>query len=108
MLRNEQYWQRYNTDKQIQCFHGSDRSNGALYHLCQLGKTVIEKTLDDVTEITTDSVSVKLTQEDTLLFKASAQVEIQIRAGFGGENGDRVRSNIMMADVEKILKDGEI
>ena len=74
----------------------------------QLGKTVIEKTLDDVTEITADSVSVKLTQEDTLLFKASAQVEIQIRAGFGGENGDRVRSNIMVADVEKILKDGEI
>ena len=74
----------------------------------QLGKTVIEKTLDDVTEITAESVSVKLTQEDTLLLKASAQVEIQIRAGFGGENGDRVRSNIMVADVERILKDGEI
>lgn len=74
----------------------------------QLGKTVIEKTLEDVTDITAESVSVKLTQEDTLLFKASAQVEIQIRAGFGGENGDRVRSNIMVADVERILKDGEI
>ena len=74
----------------------------------QLGKTVIEKTLEDVTEITAESVSVKLTQEDTLSLKASSQVEIQIRAGFGGENGDRVRSNIMVADVERILKDGEI
>lgn len=74
----------------------------------QLGKTVIEKTLEDVTEITAESVSVKLTQEDTLLLKAAAQVEIQIRAGFGGENGDRVRSNIMVAEVERILKDGEI
>ena len=72
----------------------------------QKGETVIEKTIDDIT-ITSESLTVTLTQAETLRLK-EREVEIQIRAGFGGENGDRVRSNIMVAEVEKILKDGEI
>ena len=52
--------------------------------------------------------SVQLTQDDTLALDSALNVDIQIRAGFGGEGGSRVRSNIVTASVEKILKDGAI
>lgn len=74
----------------------------------QLGAIKIEKTLEDVTEMTAASVSVQLTQDDTLALDSALNVDIQIRAGFGGEGGSRVRSNIVTASVEKILKDGAI
>lgn len=69
---------------------------------------IFEKTLEDVKEITAEKVVVELTQEDTLALSDRYPVEIQIRAGFGGDGGSRVRSNIVMASVERILKDGEI
>ena len=74
----------------------------------QMGKTIIEKTLEDVTSITSEKVTVQLTQDDTLELDSALNVDIQIRAGFGGEGGNRVRSNIVTASVEKILKDGAI
>lgn len=69
---------------------------------------VFEKTINDVVEITEDHVVVQLTQKDTLMLDSDTKVEIQIRAGFGGENGARVVSNILKTSVGRILKEGAI
>ena len=78
----------------------------------QFGKTVFEKTEDDITietitgETPEYKLSVTLTQEDTLLLASDAIVNMQIRAIF--ENGNAIASDIMEATVGSILKNGEI
>lgn len=67
-------------------------------------KIIFEKELDDVT-ITEESVSVWLTQAETLSLKDGCMVNFQIRATLGDQ---KVASNIMVARVEDILKGGEI
>ena len=71
----------------------------------QNGVTVLEKTLADVT-FGTKSVSVTLTQAETLLFSAVFPVQVQIRAKFADESA--VASQIIKTTAEKILKDGVI
>ena len=66
--------------------------------------TVVEKVKSDC-EITSTSVSVTLTQEDTLKFNAS-DVEIQIRARFPDDSA--IASNIMRTSVTRVLKSGVI
>lgn len=74
---------------------------------CQNNETVLEI---DNTEgrITVDaeSISVKLTQEETLLFSPDRNVMIQIRVKMPG--GDALASNLMAASVMEVLKGGEI
>lgn len=70
----------------------------------QRGKIIIEKTLADVT-ITSEAVTVELTQADTLALSADRSVQFQIRATVGSA---KLASNIMSADVDEILKAGEI
>ena len=65
----------------------------------------LQKTIDDV-EITDEVVSVHLTQQDTLAFKAEAPVSIQIRARLA--DGTAVACNIINTNANLILKDGEI
>lgn len=72
---------------------------------CQGGKTVLEKTNEDL-DITADSITVYLSQEDTLKFKDGVPVEIQLR--YVTPSGKADASNIMLVGVERILKDGEI
>ena len=87
----------------------------------QNGETVVEKALNDegVTVDTENStITVKLTQADTLLFSSSQwdkfapnehnenRVRVQLRLGF--EDGTRLASNIMNTTAEELLKDGEI
>lgn len=67
-------------------------------------RVIFEKTLNDVT-ITEDSVSVWLSQAETLALKDGRMVSFQIRATLGDQ---KVASNIMTAKVEEILKGGEI
>ena len=77
-----------------------------LYVTYRQGTIVVEKTKDDC-EVTSDSVSVKLTQKETLLFKAgNYNTEVQIRARFA--DGTAVASNTIDLDVSPILKRGEI
>lgn len=70
----------------------------------QKGQIVLEKTGDDLT-VTEDSISLELTQADTLLF-APGSVLIQIRYVFA--NGAADASNIISTTFERIIKDGEI
>lgn len=71
----------------------------------QNDRTVLEKTIEDA-DISEDSVSVALSQEDTLLFREDAMVRIQIRAGFA--DGRRVKSEIITTETDELLKEGVI
>ena len=77
---------------------------------CQNDETVLE--IDSTSgRITADaeSISVKLTQEETLLFSPDRAVLMQIRAKMpGGDDADALISNIMMTDVMEALKQGVI
>lgn len=71
----------------------------------QTGAVVMEKQKEDLT-ITADSISVKLTQEETLTFTLGKPVEMQIRAKFA--DGTAVASQVMQTKADVILKEGVI
>lgn len=71
----------------------------------QAGEVVMEKTADDLA-ITADSLTVKLTQEETLAFELGKPVEMQIRARFA--DGTAVASQVMRTNADVILKEGVI
>lgn len=71
----------------------------------QREKTIIEKTLEDCV-FADGSLSVGITQEESLLFTSLLPVKIQIRARL--TDGTVTKSNIITAEVDKILKDGVI
>lgn len=71
----------------------------------QNSKIVIEKEKDDL-EVDENEVRVYLTQEETLALKDTVPVRMQFRARFA--DGNAIKSNIMQATVEEILKDGVI
>ena len=71
----------------------------------QLGKVLVEKTKSDIT-FGDGTMSVTLTQEDTLKFSEDKEVYVQIRARF--IDGRAVASNIIQTPAQAILKDGVI
>lgn len=76
-----------------------------LLNVCfsQHGQVVLEKTLEDCT-IKGKTITVKLTEKETLLFKnENGTVEMQLRVGI---EETRMASNIMIVPVKRILKDG--
>lgn len=70
----------------------------------QRGQVIVEKTGDDLT-ITEESVTLSLTQAETLQFN-NGRVEIQIR--YVTADGFADASNIIIVDTERILKEGVI
>lgn len=70
----------------------------------QFGRNVVEKTNEDLT-INEDSITVELTQKDTIAFKEGI-VRIQVR--YVMPDGSADASNIVTCEAEEILKDGEI
>lgn len=71
----------------------------------QAGVTLFEKTKEDMT-ITEDTVTVKLTQAETGLFNPKLDVEMQFRVKY--PDGSAFACNKMCADVQEVLKQGEI
>lgn len=70
------------------------------------GNKKLEKTKEDLT-FTETGFEVKLTQKETLDFKAMGMnAEVQIRARF--EDGTAVASNVIVVPISKILKGGVI
>ena len=65
------------------------------------GKTIVEKTLDDCV-FSENSVSVILTQEDTLKFANHEFVKVQIRVRLN--NGTLTKSKIVETYTDTILK----
>ena len=70
----------------------------------QNGRIVLEKTGSDLT-VTEDSITLELTQADTLLF-SPGKVLIQIRYVFPDGSADA--SDIITTTFERIIKDGVI
>ena len=70
----------------------------------QYGRTKFEKTIEDI-DVTEETMSVKLTQEETLLLR-EGNVSIQIRVKFPDETA--IASNLIQTTSEKILKEGVI
>ena len=68
-------------------------------------RKVVEKTIDDVS-VTPEAVVVRLSQADTLAFKETVPVEMQIRARF--PDGTAVACKPITASVGEILKEGVI
>lgn len=85
----------------------TDLTNAVVIYLSyeQYGEIVLEKTKEDMT-VDSKQVKVTLTQEETLAFGDRGDVEMQIRARFPDDTA--IASNIITADVERILKGGEI
>lgn len=71
----------------------------------QDGIVILEKDKDHLT-ITEDTITYKLTQEETLIFRPLYGVKIQIRAKFA--DGTAVASNVISAGINDILKEGVI
>lgn len=71
----------------------------------QNDETIVEKTIDNCT-FADGTVSVKLTQEESLKFDEDAIVRIQIRCRL--TNGAVTKSNILKSHTDKILKKGII
>ena len=87
----------------------------------QHGKTILEKSLTDdiVLDDEHKTISVKLTQKDTLAFEEASwnwvvpnqnklenKILVQIRIKY--DNGDAIASEKLLLDLEDVLKDGEI
>ena len=75
----------------------------------QRGSVIVERSNEDTNDtliIDEKSITLTLTQEETLKFYANEKVEIQIRAVF--EDGEAIASNIVSLYTDKILKEGEI
>lgn len=71
----------------------------------QGGKTVLEKTLDDVV-IDGNNIIVDLSQKDTLALKASQTVYIQLR--IRDTNDNAVASKVLRLYTDDVLKEGVI
>ena len=71
----------------------------------QGNKRILEKDLQDLT-ITPTQISCRLTQEETLDFRTGVPVEMQIRCRF--PDGSAFETDIMITDVDRLLKEGVI
>ena len=69
-------------------------------------KIVLEKTKDDLDELTAEGLKVTLSQTDTLMFSTNGQVEIQIRARFPDDKA--VACQVIRTSAQVILKQGVI
>ena len=73
--------------------------------LSQNKKVVVDKSLEDC-ECNENRLSVKLTQEETLLLDSDHKTEIQIRARTNED--EALASDIITVSTDRILKDGVI
>jgi hypothetical protein len=63
----------------------------------------------DACEYEGNTISVKLSQKQTLSLSAGSNVSIQIRVSFDGDGMDEaLASGIITTSVQRILRDGEI
>lgn len=77
----------------------------SIYVTIKQGETELTKTDNDIRKEEENVLSVALSQEETLMF-GKGHVDIQLRAVT--DNGVAIASNIKMAFMEQILKDGVV
>ena len=71
----------------------------------QLGRTVLEKTEKDV-EMADDTITLRLTQAETFLFKEKQTARIQLKVLTN--SGDLLPSQIISVSVDEILNEEEL
>lgn len=71
----------------------------------QMGSTVLERGLDECT-IGGGTVTIDLSQEDTLKLLPGQKIQIQLRVRL--TNGTVTKSNILTTQTDDVLKDGAI
>ena len=87
--------------------YAADLIQGGYISFMQRGEDVLDISLaDPAVTIEDESISVDLTQEQTLLFTTVDTVKMQIRAKL--TSGKAVASNIVTEGVCPIVKEGEI
>lgn len=72
----------------------------------QHNQIILEKQDFDIVRVDKDTIKVKLSQLETLLFSSKFPIEVQIRTKYG--DGTAVASNIMEFWLDDIIKEGEI
>lgn len=78
--------------------------DNAYVTFAQSGAVVIDKPLEDL-QLDGNTITVTLTQEETLSLRENTSVEMQVSI----RDGEKVmRSQILTTTVKRILKDGEI
>ncbi|MGN1115954.1 MAG: hypothetical protein ACI4TH_05265 [Candidatus Ornithomonoglobus sp.] len=77
----------------------------AYISVAQNQRVIIEKTMQECT-LSGNTISTRLTQEDTLLLAASNNTEIQLRVRLA--DGSAPSSQIFTVPTKRILKDGVI
>lgn len=77
----------------------------AMWLTFQQGNTSLTKGLSDATA-SGNVISVALTQEETLLFCSQKRAQLQMRVLF--EDGSAAASQVVILDIERILKGGVI
>lgn len=87
--------------------YAADMIQSGYISFAQRGADVLDINLSDsAVTIGDESISVTLTQAQTLSFTTADKIHIQIRAVL--VSGTAVASNIVMDSVNPVIKDGEI
>lgn len=68
----------------------------------QCGTIILEKNKDDITTVDEDTIKVKLTQKETLMFSSKYEIEAQIRIKY--TSGAAVTSAITCFNIGEVLK----
>lgn len=90
-------------------FHVSVPIIGTEYYYVtfeQHGQIILEKEDDQVIRVNKDTIKIKMTQEETLLFSSKFPIRTQIRIKY--DDGAAVASTIMKFWLEDIIKEGVI
>lgn len=93
---------------------GSDISELSIHLTYKCGKVLIDKTgrdldvtVDDSEEPASTVITTRLSQEETLSFKAGTKCEVQIRA-VNANGSEALATKIKTLSVERVILDGEL
>ena len=65
---------------------------------------VLDKDESDITIVDSDTVKLKLTQEETLLFSSKYDIEVQLRIRYNGVTGAAVTSDTGSFRMNEVIK----
>ena len=70
----------------------------------QRGQVILDKDETDIAIVDSDTVKLKLTQEETLLFSSKYDIEVQLRIRYNGVAGATVTSAVSSFRMNEVIK----
>jgi hypothetical protein len=70
----------------------------------QCGQVILDKDETDIAIVDSDTVKLKLTQEETLLFSSKYDIEVQLRIRYNGVAGATVTSAVSSFRMNEVIK----